>query len=64
MTDPTTAAPLGARDVLRIPAYRNLWLAQLVSEYRASPPDKPKKQAGAGNQTPTSLKCLLFRKCP
>ena len=36
MTDQTTSAPanppLGIRDLLRIPAYRMLWLGQLISE--------------------------------
>jgi MFS family permease len=32
MTDPTAPAALGARDVLRIPAYRRLWSAQAVSD--------------------------------
>ena len=32
MTDQALPAALGARDVLRIPAYRRLWLGQLVSE--------------------------------
>jgi MFS family permease len=32
MTDQTMPAALSARDVLRIPGYRRLWLGQLVSE--------------------------------
>jgi MFS transporter, DHA3 family, macrolide efflux protein len=32
MTDQATPGALSARDVLRIPAYRRLWLGQLVSE--------------------------------
>ena len=32
MTDQALPVALGARDVLRIPAYRRLWLGQLVSE--------------------------------
>lgn len=32
MTDATAPRPLTARDVLRIPNYRRLWLGQLVSE--------------------------------
>jgi MFS family permease len=32
MTDQAMPAALGARDVLRIPAFRRLWLGQLVSE--------------------------------
>ena len=32
MTDQAAPAALSARDVLRIPAYRRLWLGQLVSE--------------------------------
>jgi MFS family permease len=33
MTEPTTAAPMGVRDVLRLPDFRRLWLAQSISDF-------------------------------